>query len=131
MAFHSNRGGKFDIWTIRPDGSGLKQLTHVSNGNITHTVRFPDGKRLIYSLPNGTPRTSHSHSESPTSITRGTKPGGYPRVLVPRSLPAENGNQFDDQDNDHEQLQNQAAGFAEFVDHELVKLTGNSQLLVN
>jgi len=26
MAFHSNRGGKFDIWTIRPDGSDLKQL---------------------------------------------------------------------------------------------------------
>jgi Tol biopolymer transport system component len=55
LAFHSNRGGKVDIWTIRPDGSGLRQLTDTPQGSITHAVWSPDGKRLIYSLMNGTP----------------------------------------------------------------------------
>jgi Tol biopolymer transport system component len=55
LAFFSNRGGKFDIWTICPDGSGLRQLTDTASGSITHPVWSPDGKRLIYSLQNGTP----------------------------------------------------------------------------
>jgi Tol biopolymer transport system component len=55
IAFHSNRGGKFDIWTIRPDGSGLRQLTFTPQGSVTHPIWSPDGKRLVYSLLNGTP----------------------------------------------------------------------------
>jgi Tol biopolymer transport system component/DNA-binding winged helix-turn-helix (wHTH) protein len=55
LAFHSNRGGKFDIWTIRPDGGGLHQLTNTAQGSITHPVWSPDGKRLVYSVMNGTP----------------------------------------------------------------------------
>ena len=55
LAFSSNRGGRFDVWTIRPDGGGLRQLTFTSHGAITHPVWSPDGKRLIYSVMNGTP----------------------------------------------------------------------------
>ena len=55
LAFISNRGGRVDIWTIRPDGGSLRQLTHTLNGSITRPVWSPDGKRLIYSLQNGTP----------------------------------------------------------------------------
>jgi len=55
IAFHSNRGGKFDIWAVRPDGGGLHQLTNTQGGSITHPVWSPDGKRLVYSLLNGTP----------------------------------------------------------------------------
>jgi Tol biopolymer transport system component/DNA-binding winged helix-turn-helix (wHTH) protein len=55
LAFHSNRGGRVDIWTIRPDGGSLRQLTYTQNGSITRPVWSPDGKRLIYSLLNGTP----------------------------------------------------------------------------
>jgi Tol biopolymer transport system component len=54
IAFHSNRGGKFEIWTIRPDGSDLRQLTNTQR-SITHAVFSPDAKRLVYSLMNGTP----------------------------------------------------------------------------
>jgi Tol biopolymer transport system component len=55
LAFHSTRGGRVDIWTIRPDGGSLRQLTHTVNGSITRPVWSPDGKRLIYSVINGTP----------------------------------------------------------------------------
>jgi Tol biopolymer transport system component len=55
LAFHSNRGGKYDVWTIRPDGSGLQQLTHIADGFVTHPVWSPDGKRLVYSIQNRVP----------------------------------------------------------------------------
>jgi Tol biopolymer transport system component len=55
LAFHSNRGGKVDIWTIRPDGGGLHQLTYTPGGSVTRPVWSPDGKKLVYSLQNGTP----------------------------------------------------------------------------
>jgi Tol biopolymer transport system component len=54
IAFHSNRSGKFEIWSIRPDGSDLRQLTYTQR-SITHAVFSPDGKRMVYSLMNGTP----------------------------------------------------------------------------
>ncbi len=55
LAFISNRGGRVDIWTIRPDGGSLRQLTYTLNGSITRPVWSPDGKRLMYSVMNGTP----------------------------------------------------------------------------
>jgi Tol biopolymer transport system component/DNA-binding winged helix-turn-helix (wHTH) protein len=55
LAFFSNRSGRVDIWTIRPDGGSLRQLTYTRNGSITRPVWSPDGKRLIYSVMNGTP----------------------------------------------------------------------------
>ncbi len=55
LAFISNRGGRVDIWTIRPDGGNLRRLTSTLNGSITRPVWSPDGKRLMYSLMNGTP----------------------------------------------------------------------------
>jgi hypothetical protein len=36
------------------------------------------------------------------------------------SLPTEDGDQLDNQDDDHQQLQNEGAAFTEFVDHEFV-----------
>jgi Tol biopolymer transport system component/DNA-binding winged helix-turn-helix (wHTH) protein len=55
LAFTSNRRGRVDIWTIRPDGGSLRQLTYTLSGSITRPVWSPDGKRLMYSLMNGTP----------------------------------------------------------------------------
>ncbi len=55
LAFFSNRGGRVDIWTIRPDGSSLRQLTYTQNGSITRPAWSPDGKRLVYTVINGTP----------------------------------------------------------------------------
>ncbi len=49
IAFFSDRGGTNEIWTIRPDGSGLRQLTHV-NGvpSVMYPTWSPDGMRLAY-----------------------------------------------------------------------------------
>lgn len=55
MAFHSNRSGHFEVWTIRPDGSGLNQLTSVAGLPLVYAIWSADGKRLAYSLLNGGP----------------------------------------------------------------------------
>jgi len=48
IAFTSFRNGDFDIFTIRPDGTGLKQLT-TAPGNDGHSVWSPDGRYLLFS----------------------------------------------------------------------------------
>jgi Tol biopolymer transport system component len=48
IAFTSWRHGDYDIYTIRPDGTGLKQLT-TTPGNDAHSSWSPDGQYLIFS----------------------------------------------------------------------------------
>ena len=55
LAFQSTRGGKYDVWTIHPDGSGLEQVTYTPDGFVAHPVWSPDGKRLVYSIQNRIP----------------------------------------------------------------------------
>jgi len=81
IAFHSNRGGKFDIWTIHPDGSELRQLTFIAQGTLTHAVWSPDGKRLIYSVLDGTPSVVEVdepwNSQAPRALPTLSEPGGW------------------------------------------------------
>jgi Tol biopolymer transport system component len=42
------RYDEFDIYTIRPDGTGLKRLTH-AEGNDAHSLWSPDGERILWS----------------------------------------------------------------------------------
>ena len=53
VAFYSNRTGKYEIWTINRDGSGLQQLTRSPGAH--YPVWSPDGRRMAYSThaPNG------------------------------------------------------------------------------
>ena len=45
LAFYSDRGGNYEIWTIHPDGSGLEPLTREGR-NINFPVWSPDGRRI-------------------------------------------------------------------------------------
>jgi eukaryotic-like serine/threonine-protein kinase len=46
IAFHSNRDGVQQIWTIRPDGSELRRLTSYPNQGLRSAVWSPDGTRM-------------------------------------------------------------------------------------
>jgi Tol biopolymer transport system component len=48
IAFHSDRSGASEIWTVRPDGTELSRITHT--GGAHAPVWSPDGKRLAYSV---------------------------------------------------------------------------------
>jgi len=46
--FTSFRDGDFEIYTIRPDGSGVRRLTH-TGGNDAHGIWSPDGQWIVFS----------------------------------------------------------------------------------
>jgi eukaryotic-like serine/threonine-protein kinase len=50
VIFYSNRSGKYEAWSIRPDGSGLEKLTSVPDQPVYEITSSPDGKRLACNL---------------------------------------------------------------------------------
>jgi Tol biopolymer transport system component len=42
--------GHFQLFAIRPDGSGAKQITHVRNGDAVNADWAPDGSKLVVEL---------------------------------------------------------------------------------
>ena len=54
LVFSSNRSGPWRIWTVRPDGTGLRELT---KGNAEEhdvdPVLSPDGKSILFSSTRG------------------------------------------------------------------------------
>jgi TolB protein len=47
IAFTSVRTGDVEVYTIRPDGSGLRQLTHDLSNN-GHPTWSPDGRSIFF-----------------------------------------------------------------------------------
>lgn len=47
IAFVRRLAGNFNVFTIRPDGRDLKQLTNTV-GNDAHVAWSPDGERLVF-----------------------------------------------------------------------------------
>jgi eukaryotic-like serine/threonine-protein kinase len=52
IAFLSDRSGKYEIWRVRPDGSGLAQMTHEPGREVIAPVWSPDGSKLLYQIRN-------------------------------------------------------------------------------
>jgi TolB protein len=57
IVFYSDRGGPFEIYVMRADGTDVRQLTHVSDGKDVGTEReraalfprwSPDGERIVF-----------------------------------------------------------------------------------
>jgi len=52
IAFLSDRSGKYEIWKVRPDGSGLTQMTHEPEREVIAPVWSPESTRLLYQVRN-------------------------------------------------------------------------------
>jgi Tol biopolymer transport system component len=50
IAFHSDRSGTYEIWTIQPDGRGLQRLTDTPGQMAVVPIWSPDGSRLVFGL---------------------------------------------------------------------------------
>ena len=48
IAFHSDRSGRYEAWSIQPDGSGLTQLTHSKDHEVLQPRWSPDGSRIAW-----------------------------------------------------------------------------------
>jgi len=46
LAFYSNRGGVQHIWSVKPDGSDLRQITDHPGSGVLAPVWLPDGTRM-------------------------------------------------------------------------------------
>ena len=46
IAFYSDRSGRYETYSIRPDGSGLEQLTKTTGPTRSEVTWSPDGKRI-------------------------------------------------------------------------------------
>ena len=46
IAFYSNRGGRMEIWSIRPDGSGLQRIAKITEGDLYYPIWSPDQTRI-------------------------------------------------------------------------------------
>src|SRR5262252_6818216 len=51
IVFDTSFGHRPQIFTIRPDGTGLRQLTHVTKGHAASSPEFsPDGTRIVFTI---------------------------------------------------------------------------------
>jgi dipeptidyl aminopeptidase/acylaminoacyl peptidase len=72
ILFASNRSGKYEAWTIRPDGSGLTQITNLPDQPVLHPFWSPDGQQIgFYYVSRG------------TALLDLLRPRSQPRVLPP------------------------------------------------
>jgi dipeptidyl aminopeptidase/acylaminoacyl peptidase len=53
IVFNSNRGKKYEIWGIRPDGSGLQALTRTKEDPGWRPFLSPRADRLVVTRPHG------------------------------------------------------------------------------
>jgi len=47
ISFYSNRGGTYQLWSIHPDGTQLRQLSAIPNAQMDGAYWSPDGKQVL------------------------------------------------------------------------------------
>lgn len=48
IAFYSDRSGRFEVWTINSDSTGLRQLTYTSGPSTVFPIWSPDGNQMLF-----------------------------------------------------------------------------------
>ncbi|HEX6284601.1 MAG TPA: protein kinase, partial [Pyrinomonadaceae bacterium] len=48
IAFTSDRSGRYEIWTVNPDGTNLRQVSFDSPGDASFPLWSPDGRRMLF-----------------------------------------------------------------------------------
>lgn len=88
ILFHSNQDGpdaiSANIYTIRPDGTGLRQLTHARGGTVQHASSSfsPDGKWITFAR-----RTGDSNADVFVMHANGTQVRNVTRSAIWDSAP--------------------------------------------
>jgi serine/threonine protein kinase/Tol biopolymer transport system component len=70
ILFASNRSGKYEAWTIRPDGSGLTRVTNLPDQPVLYPFWSADGRRIGF-----------TYGARGTALLDLAAPGSPPRVL--------------------------------------------------
>jgi len=86
IVFYSNRNGNYEVWSIRPDGSALTQLTNQKGYGANYPQVSPDGLRIAYFdlgagplIANVNPNTPAVRSDTLPPLT------GEPSAFFPQS----------------------------------------------
>jgi eukaryotic-like serine/threonine-protein kinase len=72
ILFSSNRSGKYEAWTLRPDGSGLTQVTNLPDQPVVNPFWSPDGTHIGF-----------TYGSRGTAVLDLASPRSGPRVLPP------------------------------------------------
>ena len=93
VLFYSNRSGRYEAWTLRPDGGGLQQVTNTEGGSLTRPdlVSGRQAHRLFYRQPRpGALRSDGTDgaTQSPLSAFDGGWVEFLPLLLVARRTKA-------------------------------------------
>jgi eukaryotic-like serine/threonine-protein kinase len=82
IAFLSDRSGKYEIWKVRPDGTGLVQMTHEPDREVIAPVWSPDSRKLLYQIRNVNSYIIDAN-RSGTEQTAESLPGEPPPGFIP------------------------------------------------
>lgn len=65
IAFLSDRSGRYEVWVVRADGSGLRQATETSGRGLQGPTWSADGSRIYSSRQNGVGVVFPAHNSAP------------------------------------------------------------------